>query len=281
MSLLNRTVEQSRIYDSEGRLQGGLGGLEDLAQVISIDTGDDRDDPMDEAGDETEPALELPITNHHDSPTLDSDDDMSDGPGSSDDDAMEEIAMYDEPQSQLELSPTIAEPPLPHPPVIVPSSPNASSLPPPSEIAAQGAALSRGGSLGPGMDTDATSRPRSRASSRKSSRRANTTGETPNATSTIGEKLKQRFLEINVLSTLLVCLLSLPPPSNTDISLQDLFFAFPWNNFLHSAVYDMVHQILTGYVDTGLNRELAISLFRDARLMHRIVEGQKMNDAEM
>lgn len=43
----------------------------------------------------------------------------------------------------------------------------------------------------------------------------------------------------------------------------------------------MVHQILTGYVDTGLNRELAISLFRDARLMHRIVEGQKMNDMEM
>jgi serine/threonine-protein phosphatase 6 regulatory subunit 3 len=61
---------------------------------------------------------------------------------------------------------------------------------------------------------------------------------------------------------------------------QDLFFEFPWNNFLHSAVYDLVHQVLTGHVDSGLNRELAIALFRDARLMHRIVDGQKQNDVE-
>lgn len=33
-------------------------------------------------------------------------------------------------------------------------------------------------------------------------------------------------------------------------------------------------------MDRGLNRELAVSLFRDARLMHRIVEGQKRNDLE-
>jgi serine/threonine-protein phosphatase 6 regulatory subunit 3 len=37
---------------------------------------------------------------------------------------------------------------------------------------------------------------------------------------------------------------------------------------------------LTGRVDGGLNRELAIALFRDAKLMHRIIEGQKRNDAE-
>jgi serine/threonine-protein phosphatase 6 regulatory subunit 3 len=41
-----------------------------------------------------------------------------------------------------------------------------------------------------------------------------------------------------------------------------------------------VHQILTGRVDGGLNRELTIALFRDAQLMHRIVEGQRRNDAE-
>lgn len=45
-------------------------------------------------------------------------------------------------------------------------------------------------------------------------------------------------------------------------------------------MYDLIHQILTGNVDGGLGRELAIALFRDARLMHRIVEGQRMNDAE-
>ena len=45
-------------------------------------------------------------------------------------------------------------------------------------------------------------------------------------------------------------------------------------------VYDLVHQILTGRVDKTLNRELTIALFRDAKLMHRIVDGQKRNDLE-
>ena len=49
---------------------------------------------------------------------------------------------------------------------------------------------------------------------------------------------------------------------------------------MHSVVYDFIHQVLTGRVDGGLNRELAIALFKDARLMHRIVDGQKQNDVE-
>jgi serine/threonine-protein phosphatase 6 regulatory subunit 3 len=61
---------------------------------------------------------------------------------------------------------------------------------------------------------------------------------------------------------------------------QDLFFEFPWNNFLHSVVYDLVHQILNGKVESEVNRDLIIALFRDARLMHRIVNGQKVNDEE-
>lgn len=64
------------------------------------------------------------------------------------------------------------------------------------------------------------------------------------------------------------------------VPFQDLFFEFPWNNFLHSAVYDLIHQVLTGHVHTGRNRELAIALFRDAKIMHKIVEGQKRNDEE-
>lgn len=45
-------------------------------------------------------------------------------------------------------------------------------------------------------------------------------------------------------------------------------------------VYDIIHQILTGNVRGGLNRDLVVSLFRDARLMQRIVEGQKLDDLE-
>jgi serine/threonine-protein phosphatase 6 regulatory subunit 3 len=79
----------------------------------------------------------------------------------------------------------------------------------------------------------------------------------------VGEQLKKKFLELNVFSTLL-----------------DLFFEFPWNNFLHSSVYDIIHQVLMGVVDKGLNRELVVSLFRDAKLAHRILEGQQCSDAE-
>lgn len=61
---------------------------------------------------------------------------------------------------------------------------------------------------------------------------------------------------------------------------KDMFFAFPWNNFLHSAVYDVVHQVMTGAVDAGHNRELIVSLFRDAKILSRIVEGQNLNDRE-
>lgn len=64
------------------------------------------------------------------------------------------------------------------------------------------------------------------------------------------------------------------------IFVQDLFFAFPWNNFLHSVVYDVLHQILTGRIDSGLNRELTISIFRDCHLLTRILEAQKQNDIE-
>lgn len=45
-------------------------------------------------------------------------------------------------------------------------------------------------------------------------------------------------------------------------------------------MYDVVHQILTARVDVGMNRELTIALFRDTRLMHRIVETQRENDLE-
>ena len=96
----------------------------------------------------------------------------------------------------------------------------------------------------------------------------------------IGEQLKKQFLEMNLFSTLLVSPFFFSPAGANMLPPQDLFFEFPWNNFLHSAVYDLIHQVLTGNVETGRNRELAISLFRDAKIMHRIVQGQARNDKE-
>lgn len=208
MSLLNRSPEFSHLYDSDGRLQGGLAALEELARVIAIGSGEDRDNnAMDETNDEIEPALELPVSKtSHGSPSLiDSDEDMSDDedePGSSDDDTMEEIAMYDEPIPQHVRTASPVDFPLQQPPIIVPSSPNAASLPSPAEIAAQGAALSQRTFS---SDSDnSTTTARSHAGSRRSSRRINTLENSPDVPPPIGEKLKQKFLDMKVLSTLLV-----------------------------------------------------------------------------
>lgn len=61
---------------------------------------------------------------------------------------------------------------------------------------------------------------------------------------------------------------------------QDLIFQYPWNNFLHSVVYDVIHQILFGRVEgqASQNRELVIGLFRDVKLPTRIVDGIRRNE---
>ncbi|KAG6833098.1 hypothetical protein H0H87_011509 [Tephrocybe sp. NHM501043] len=265
MSLLNRSPEMARLYNVDGRLNGGLAALEDLAQVLSISSVVDHN-AMGESTDSIAPALELPITGSHDSMSMDSDDSMSDDePGSSDDEAMEEIVMYDEPspQAQPELSPISIDSSIPQPPLIVPSSPDALSMPPIAEVAAQGAAL-RGQTVEPEHAPSSSSQ--SKSAFRRNSRRTSALNgsQTSDNYIPVGERLKQCFLDVAILSTLLVC------------------FTFSFLDFGMTAdVYDVIHQILNAPVESGLNRELAISLFRDARLMDRIVDGQKRNDTEM
>ncbi|KAI0822811.1 SAPS-domain-containing protein [Trametes gibbosa] len=256
MSLLNRSSDYDHLYDSEGRLQGGLSALEELAQVIAIGNGSGDNDGMDDDEvDEVESAHEFPVSHAPSSNLTDSDDDMSgDEPGSSDDEAMEEIAMYDSPAPGTSPAP-------PESPASIADSPAPPPGPSPSTSPSDIAAFPQHRQNSWSSDTEGpVSRPRS-ASSRRSTRRS--TRDTPAGRPVLGERLKQRFLEANVVSTLL-----------------DLFFDFPWNNFLHSVVYDLIHQILTGRVEGGYNRELTVALFRDARLMHRIIEGSKRNDIE-
>ena len=225
MSILNRSPEFNHLYDSEGRLQGGLHALEELARVIAIGSGEDRDrDTMVEDNDETEPALELPVSNaSHDSPSLiDSDEDMSsddDDPGSSDDDAMEEIAMYDDTSPSKNRSTS----PLPQPPIIVPSSPSAASLPPPSEIAAQGAAQRT--SSFQSFDSDSLGTKTS-SPSRRSLKRRTTVESSRESLLSVGEKLKRHFLDVNVLSTLLVSESQLLPFVLNHLS-RTCFSSFP------------------------------------------------------
>lgn len=60
------------------------------------------------------------------------------------------------------------------------------------------------------------------------------------------------------------------------IYILNMFFRFPWNNFLHNVVFDIVQQVLNGPMTNGFNRYLAIDLFDRGRLTSLICEGQKL-----
>lgn len=77
----------------------------------------------------------------------------------------------------------------------------------------------------------------------------------------IGDYLKMQFMNQHVISTIL-----------------ELFFKFPWNNFLHNVVYDVVQQVFNGPMDRGYNRVLAIDVFAQGQLCEKIVAGQKASD---
>lgn len=79
----------------------------------------------------------------------------------------------------------------------------------------------------------------------------------------VGDYLKSKFVDKKAMP---ICV--------------DLFFAFPWNNFLHYVIYDMLHQVFNGRMDVGLNRSLAISILKDGQLTDKIVIAQKANDEE-
>ncbi|KAK5209370.1 sporulation-induced protein [Exophiala xenobiotica] len=79
----------------------------------------------------------------------------------------------------------------------------------------------------------------------------------------VGDHLKLMFVENKVVPTIL-----------------SFFFRFPWNNFLHNVVYDVVQQVFNGPMDRGHNRFLAFDLFETGRITDTIVEGQRRSDEE-
>ena len=180
MAILNRSSEFDHLYDNMGRLQGGLSALEGLAKVISIGNGADRDaDAMDDDEDSIEPAKELPVSTGRPTLSLDSDEDMIvEEPGSSDDEAMEEISM----------SP---------PPISAPLPPESSSPVPNSPSHTTSQKRKSTDSFGSGSIHRSMSK-----SSRQNSKKTLSSGARMSLP--LGERFKKRFLELNVLSTLLV-----------------------------------------------------------------------------
>jgi len=196
MSILNRSSEFDNLYDNMGRLQGGLSSLEELAKVISIGNGADRDpDAMDDQEDSIEPAKELPVSTGRPTLLLDSDEDMIvEEPGSSDDETMEEISM-----SPLPSSATL-------PPES--SSPAQSTIrtPPQSASPVSGSPTHTAGQKRKSTDSFGSIHRSIGRSSRQDSRKTLSSSIRMNLP--LGERLKKRFLELNVLSTLLVSQIS-------------------------------------------------------------------------
>ncbi|KAI0891283.1 SAPS-domain-containing protein [Annulohypoxylon nitens] len=77
----------------------------------------------------------------------------------------------------------------------------------------------------------------------------------------VGDFLKMQFVEYQVVPTIL-----------------SFFFMYPWNNFLHNVVYDIVQQVFNGPMDRGYNPTLAISLFEAADITNAIINGQASSE---
>ena len=77
----------------------------------------------------------------------------------------------------------------------------------------------------------------------------------------VGDYLKIMFVENKVVPTIL-----------------SFFFRFPWNNFLHNVVYDVIQQVFNGPMDRGYNKFLAFDLFETGRVTEQIIGGQKRSD---
>ena len=90
---------------------------------------------------------------------------------------------------------------------------------------------------------------------------ADETAEEPALDPVVGDYLKMQFVDHRVVPTIL-----------------SFFFSYPWNNFLHNVVYDVVQQVFNGPMDRGFNPHLAISLFESADITTQIVNGQAVSD---
>ncbi|KAI1406964.1 SAPS-domain-containing protein [Hypoxylon sp. FL1857] len=86
-------------------------------------------------------------------------------------------------------------------------------------------------------------------------------GDTERLSPVVGDFLKMQFVEYQVVPTIL-----------------SFFFKYPWNNFLHNVVYDIVQQVFNGPMDRGYNPTLAISLFEAADITNAIINGQTTSE---
>ncbi|AET40723.1 SAPS family protein Ecym_6347 [Eremothecium cymbalariae DBVPG len=74
----------------------------------------------------------------------------------------------------------------------------------------------------------------------------------------VGDQLKIALQDNKIITTIL-----------------KMFIKYPWNNFLHNVVFDIVQQIFNGPLKTGYNRFLLADLFASAQITRAIMDGDR------
>lgn len=245
MASLNRPPGTGPTYSTEGVLSGGLDSLEALGEAIDGDRAGE-DEPISE--NQVTKARELPVS------TGSTDASMSDV--SEDDVSLEElddITPSQSPTASRTLDPPELNPPPPSQADVarLRDVMTSESRPSPSE-SSDVASVSH-------MAQAATTAAPSIASDSVAD--AKPAQETGDEKLTPGDKLKKKYLEYQVIPTVV-----------------DLFFEHPHNDFSHHVIYDILQQVLNGRLIPSLNRDLAIQLIKEARLLERVMDAYRVND---
>jgi SIT4-associating protein SAP185/190 len=258
MALLNRAAGEGPQYSTDGLLQGGIQGLQTLARTLQ---GGDADDSIEDAPNE-EPSI----------PTLGS---------SSEEDSKDTSASpsgrhtRQRPSAGGEASEGSRS--------VSTANEGSPSLQPSSDAAAENPfgdddeQVTTSAGSGPATTEQSEEAPKADDESIRSvlssmsladltspsDPTSPATGES-NESYVVGDLLKKKFLDCDIIPTIL-----------------RLFFEYPWNNFLHNVVYDILQQCFNGRMDAGLNRKLTLAVFEKGELPKKILAGQQRNVESM
>lgn len=275
MSIFNRVPGSGPTYTSAGVLSGGLDSLEALGNAIDGDRPgeDDEEDGTMPEGQVTQ-ARELPISAGSTDVSISGSSDIP-----SDDEAVLEAADETTPSQSPSASRTF-EPPAPASSGTGAGTGADANPPPPSqadvvrlrelrdsEVSAVhgGAGSSDMASVSHAAVAASTTAPSVASDHPTEGGRVplndNDGPARDDQELSLGDHLKSKYLEFKVIPTIV-----------------DLFFEYPHNDFAHHVIYDLLQQVLNGRLTPGLNRELVIEMIKEARLVERILDAQRVND---
>lgn len=276
MSILNRTPGTGPVYTEDGILSGGLEGLEALGEAIEDNDNEQAGEPSHQEEDGVTPAKELPVSESA-SGSLTGSDDME----SEDEDVLEAVNDDATPSPSPGAS-GLMENPIGADSTITPplsqevadrlkgvmeteSKPTASSVT--SDLTSVSPIAAAASITSPSVSSDTPEAEPKPALGLKPSDDSIetlhfTTAHPPSYTRLPpGERLKRQYLSCKVMPAMV-----------------DLFFEYPENDFMHSVVYDIFQQVLNGKLSPGSNRDLVVQLMKEAKLVERVLDAQRLND---